>query len=114
MLQSRRVFQRRIDIVVLDPPKFARSRRSVADAMRAYHRLNRRAVDVLEPGGILVTCSCSGHVTREDFLHVLLGVAEQTDREIQVLETRSAAPDHPLAVTCLETEYLQALWLKLD
>jgi 23S rRNA (cytosine1962-C5)-methyltransferase len=97
----------RFGAVVLDPPKFARTRRSVVDAMRAYHRLNRRAVDLLEPGGILVTCSCSGHVTREDFLHVLLGVAEQTDREIQVLETRAAAPDHPLAVTCLESEYLK-------
>lgn len=93
--------------VVLDPPKFARSRQSVDDAMRAYHRINRLAVDVLEPGGILVTCSCSGHVTREDFLFMLLGVAEQTKREIQVLETRSAAPDHPLAVTCLESEYLK-------
>jgi 23S rRNA (cytosine1962-C5)-methyltransferase len=93
--------------VVLDPPKFARRRGSVDEALRAYHRLNRLAVDVLEPGGILVTCSCSGHVTREDFLFMLLGVAEQTGRAIQVLEARSAAPDHPLSVTCLETEYLK-------
>jgi 23S rRNA (cytosine1962-C5)-methyltransferase len=93
--------------VILDPPKFARRRGSVDEALRAYHRLNRLAVDVLEPGGILVTCSCSGHVTREDFLHMLLGVAEQTGRQLQVLETRSASPDHPLSVTCLETEYLK-------
>ena len=99
----------RFGAVVLDPPKFARSRRSVDDALRAYHRLNRLAVDVLQPGGILVTCSCSGHVTREDFLYLLLGVAEQTGRQIQVLETRGAAPDHPLSVTCLETEYLKCL-----
>ena len=62
---------------------------------------------MLEPGGILVTCSCSGHVTRDDLLYMLLGVAEQTARPIQVLETRGAAPDHPLGVTCLESEYLK-------
>lgn len=97
----------RFGAVVLDPPKFARSRQSLGDALRAYHRLNRVAVDILEPGGILVTCSCSGHVTREDFLHTLLGVAEQTRRDLQVLEMRGAAADHPLAVTCLESEYLK-------
>jgi len=95
--------------VILDPPKFARSRSSVDDALRSYHRLNRQAIDVLEPGGILVTCSCSGHVDREDFMYMLLGVAEQTGRDIQVLETRGGAPDHPTSVTCLETEYLKCL-----
>ena len=93
--------------VILDPPKFARSRSSVDDALRAYHRLNRQAVDILEPGGILVTCSCSGHVSRDDFYYMLLGVSEQSRREIQVLETRGAAADHPTSVTCLETEYLK-------
>jgi 23S rRNA (cytosine1962-C5)-methyltransferase len=93
--------------VVLDPPKFARSRGSLNDALRAYHRLNRQAVDVLEPGGILVTCSCSGIVTREDFVYMLLGVAEQTGRDIQMLEMRGASADHPTSVTCLETEYLK-------
>jgi len=93
--------------VIIDPPKFARSRQSLDDALRAYHRLNRLAVDVLEPGGILVTNSCSGHVTREDFLHMLVGVAQQTKRDIQVLEQRGAAADHPITVTCLESEYLK-------
>ncbi len=97
----------RFGAVVLDPPKFARSRQSVDDAMRAYHRLNRLAVDILEPGGILVTCSCSGHVTREDFLFMLIGVAQQTKRTLQVLEMRGAAPDHPISATCLESEYLK-------
>ena len=97
----------RFDGVVADPPKFARSRGGVDDALRAYHRLNRLAVDVLAPGGILVTCSCSGHVTREDFLYMLVGVAQQTKRDIQILEMRSAAPDHPASATCLETEYLK-------
>lgn len=93
--------------VVVDPPKFARSRGSLDEALRAYHKLNRLAVDVLEPGGILVTCSCSGHVSREDFLFMLLGVAEQSGRDIQVLEMRGASADHPLSVTCLESEYLK-------
>ncbi|MGE0694419.1 MAG: class I SAM-dependent rRNA methyltransferase [Pirellulales bacterium] len=97
----------KFDAVILDPPKFARGRGAVAEALRAYHRLNRLAVDVLSPDGILVTCSCSGHVQREDFLNMLLGVAEQTRRDIQVLEMRGAAADHPLAVTCLESEYLK-------
>jgi 23S rRNA (cytosine1962-C5)-methyltransferase len=93
--------------VVLDPPKFARSRSAVDEALRAYHWLNRLGVSLLEPGGILVTCSCSGHVTREDFLYMLVGVAQQTGREIQVLEQRGASPDHPISAACLESEYLK-------
>ena len=93
--------------LVLDPPKFAGSRRSVDDALRAYHHLNRLGVELLEPGGILVTCSCSGHVTREDFFDMLLGVAQQTGRELQILEQRGAAADHPIAATCPESEYLK-------
>jgi 23S rRNA (cytosine1962-C5)-methyltransferase len=99
--------RQRFGAVVLDPPKFARSRGSVDDALRAYHRVNRLAVDVLEPHGILVTCSCSGHVSSEDLLYMLRGVAEQTGRDIQVLAMRGAGPDHPLTVTCLESEYLK-------
>lgn len=93
--------------VVLDPPKFARNRQAVDEALRAYHHLNRLAVELLEPDGILVTCSCSGHVTREDFLHMLAEVAQRTGRDIQVLEQRGASPDHPVAATCLESEYLK-------
>jgi 23S rRNA (cytosine1962-C5)-methyltransferase len=97
----------RFDGVVLDPPKFAKSRAAVDDALRAYARLNRAALDVLSPGGILVTCSCSGHVTRDDFFFMLVNVAQQSGREIQVLEPRGAAADHPVSVTCPETEYLK-------
>jgi 23S rRNA (cytosine1962-C5)-methyltransferase len=97
----------KFDAVVLDPPKFARNRSGAAQALMAYHRINRAAVDLLTPGGILVTCSCSGSVTREDFLHMLSGVAQKTRRDIQILEVRGAAPDHPVSATCLETEYLK-------
>jgi len=93
--------------VILDPPKFTRSRKNLDSALRAYHRINRMGVELLEPGGILVTCSCSGAVTREDFLLMLAGVAQQTRRDIQVLEQRGASPDHPVSTTCLETEYLK-------
>jgi 23S rRNA (cytosine1962-C5)-methyltransferase len=97
----------KFDAIVLDPPKFARSRSGVNAALQAYHRLNRSAVALLPPGGILVTCSCSGTVTPEDFRLMLSGVAQKTGREIQILEQRGAAPDHPVAATCLETEYLK-------
>lgn len=99
--------EKRFGGIVLDPPKFARRRQAVDEALRAYHKLNLLALDVLEPGGILVTCSCSGHVTREDFLHMLAQVAERAGREIQVLQQRGAAADHPVSATCLETEYLK-------
>jgi 23S rRNA (cytosine1962-C5)-methyltransferase len=106
-LESLAAAHERFGGIILDPPKFARSRQAVDDALRAYHRLNRLAVDLLEPGGILVTCSCSGHVTREDFLYMLVGVAQQTGRDLQILEQRGAAPDHPVSATCLESEYLK-------
>ncbi len=93
--------------VILDPPKFARNRRQVDEALRAYHRINRLAVDLLSPNGILVTCSCSGGVSREDFLLMLSGVAQKSGRDIQVLEQRGASADHPISVTCLETDYLK-------
>lgn len=99
----------RFGMVILDPPKFARSRASLDDALRAYHRINRVAVDLLEPGGILVTCSCSGSVSRDDFLQMLAGVAQRSGRPLQLLECRGAAPDHPVSVSCLEGEYLKCI-----
>lgn len=93
--------------VILDPPKFARSRRQVDEALRAYHRINRLAVDLLDPGGILTTCSCSGGVSREDFMLMLSGVAQKSGRTIHILEQLGAAPDHPVSATCPESEYLK-------
>jgi 23S rRNA (cytosine1962-C5)-methyltransferase len=99
----------RFGMVVLDPPKFARSRGSVDDALRAYHRINRVACDLLEPGGMLVTCSCSGSVTRDDFLQMLAGVSQRAGRMLQLLDVRGAAADHPVSVSCLEGEYLKCV-----
>ena len=101
--------QERFDAVILDPPKFARTRSGVNQALMAYHRLNRLAVELLSPGGVLITCSCSGGVRSEDFQHMLSGVAQKTGHDLQILEARGAAPDHPVSVTCLETEYLKCL-----
>ncbi len=95
------------DAVILDPPKFTRSRKAVDEALRAYHRINRLAVELLVPGGILVTCSCSGNVSREDFFDMLTGVGQKSRRSIQVLEQRGAAPDHPVSTACPESEYLK-------
>ena len=96
-------------MVVLDPPKFARSRASASDALRAYHRINRLGVDLLEPGGVLVTCSCSGAITRDDFLMTLSAVAQRSGRTLQLLEYRVAAPDHVVNLHCLEGEYLKCV-----
>ncbi len=94
-------------LVVCDPPKFARTPRQVEDALKGYLRLNREAVDVLAPGGILVTCSCSGHVDRGMFANMLNQVAELSGRPIRILEQRGQAADHPVSASCLETNYLK-------
>jgi 23S rRNA (cytosine1962-C5)-methyltransferase len=99
----------KFDAVILDPPKFARGRGGANAALMAYHRLNRAAVELLERGGILLSCSCTGGVSREDFLLMLSGVAQKSRRNIRVLEQRGAAPDHPVSATCLETDYLKCM-----
>jgi 23S rRNA (cytosine1962-C5)-methyltransferase len=67
------------------------------------------AVGLLDPGGILVSCSCSGSVSREDFLQMLSGVSQRSGRSIQLLECRGAAADHPVSASCLEGEYLKCV-----
>lgn len=95
------------DAIILDPPKFTKSRRTIDEALRAYFHINRQAVQLLRPGGILVTCSCSGNVSRDEFLMMLLGVSQKTGKDLRILEQRGAAPDHPVSVTCQESEYLK-------
>ena len=94
-------------VVILDPPKFARSPRGVEDALKGYLRLNRAALDLLGPDGVLVTCSCSGLVDRALFADMIAQVAELSGRPIQLLEQRGQASDHPVSASCLETEYLK-------
>ncbi len=95
------------DSVILDPPKMTRHRAGITKALRGYHSLNELAVRVLRPGGILVTCSCSGLVGRDDFVAMLAAVSQRTGRPIQILESRGQAPDHPVSVHCLESGYLK-------
>lgn len=99
----------RFDTVILDPPKMTRHKAGLTKALRGYHSLNRLAVDLLNPGGILVSCSCSGLVSRDDFRQMLADVSLRSDRAIQVLERRGQAPDHPVSVHCPETDYLKCL-----
>lgn len=95
------------DAVILDPPKMTRSRHTVEKALKGYYSLNKLAVDLLPPGGILVTCSCSGLIGRDDFEQVLATVTMRSGRTIQVLEARGPAADHPVAVSCPESNYLK-------
>ena len=93
--------------VVLDPPKFAQGKRSVQEALRGYHYLNKLGISCVAPGGFLVTCSCTGSVRREDFFDMLHGAASQAGRRIQILQQRGAAPDHPVLDSCPESDYLK-------
>jgi 23S rRNA (cytosine1962-C5)-methyltransferase len=99
----------RFGMVILDPPKFARSRDSIDEALRGYRRLQSRALHLLEPDGVLVTCCCSGLITRDMLQGLLAQLAAEERREIQLLEVRGPAPDHPVAVTCPESDYLKCL-----
>ena len=106
-LETLRTRGERFGVVISDPPKFARSPRGVEDALKGYLRLGRAALDVLEPDGVLVACSCSGLVDRALFADVIGQVAELSGRPIQILEQRGQAADHPISASCLETEYLK-------
>ena len=97
------------DTIVLDPPAFAKSRKTLETALRGYKELNLRALKMLRPGGVLVTCSCSYHVGETDFLEVVGAAAVDARRSIRILEKRGQAKDHPVVVNVPETSYLKCL-----
>jgi 23S rRNA (cytosine1962-C5)-methyltransferase len=99
----------RFDVVISDPPNYAREAKDVENALKRYLRVNQAALDVLEPDGILVACCCSGLVGRELFTSLIGTLAERSGRPIQILESRGQAPDHPVSASCLETDYLKCL-----
>jgi 23S rRNA (cytosine1962-C5)-methyltransferase len=99
----------RFGMIVLDPPKFARARHAVEEALRGYRRLQTLALRLLEPDGILITCCCSGLISMDMLDELLAQLAAEERREVQILERRGQAPDHPVAATCLETSYLKCL-----
>ena len=95
------------DVIILDPPRMARTRGGLDRAINGYLRLNLAALQILKAGGILVTCSCSGLVSREDFREMLGEVSRQSGRHLQILESHGQPADHPVSATCPETEYLK-------
>lgn len=99
----------RFGMVILDPPKFARDRHAVEEALRGYRRLQTLGMRLLDPDGILVICCCSGLITMDMLDGVLAQVGVDEKREVQILDRRIQAPDHPIAATCLETGYLKCL-----
>jgi 23S rRNA (cytosine1962-C5)-methyltransferase len=105
---GRRVF----DTIVLDPPAFAKSRVHRESALRAYKEINRRALTLLAPGGILITCSCSHHVSEADLLGVIAEGSLEVRRPVRILERRAQAQDHPVLLTVPETLYLKCLVLQ--
>jgi 23S rRNA (cytosine1962-C5)-methyltransferase len=99
------------DNIVLDPPAFAKSKRELQTALRGYKELNLRALKMLRPGGILVTCSCSYHVSVADFVETVAAAARDSHTIIRILENRGAAKDHPSVLGIPETSYLKCLIL---
>jgi len=103
----------RFDTIVLDPPAFVKSKKKLPEAIRGYLTINRRAMELVSPGGYLFTCSCSHHLQREVFLDLLRQAAAQAGRAARLLELRGQAFDHPILLACPETEYLKCAVLQL-
>lgn len=99
----------RFDTIVLDPPAFAKNRGSLKSAIRGYKEINLRALKLLNSGGLLVTCTCSYHVTEELFLDIISAAAIDAKRKVQVVEKRMQASDHPVLLGMSETYYLKCI-----
>ena len=102
------------DLIVLDPPAFAKTKRAVEGALRGYKELNLRALRMLRVGGLLVTCSCSHHVTWGELEAVVADAAVDAHRRVTLLERRGAAQDHPVLLNLPESEYLKCLICEVD
>jgi 23S rRNA (cytosine1962-C5)-methyltransferase len=102
------------DTIVLDPPAFAKTQRAVEGALRGYKELNLRALKMLRPGGLLVTCSCSHHVGWAELEATVASAAADVSRRVRLLDRRGAALDHPVVLNLPETEYLKCLVLEVE
>ena len=107
LMEAFRADERTFDTVIVDPPRMARRRSGIDNALRGYQKINRLAVDLIPSGGLLVSCSCSGLVDRSAFEQMLASVAQQSRRNIQILESRGHPPDHPFSASCPESNYLK-------
>jgi 23S rRNA (cytosine1962-C5)-methyltransferase len=114
LLREYSASNRRYDTIVLDPPAFAKTKRDLDKALGGYKELNLRAMKMLRPGGILVTCSCSFHVSPSDFLKVVADAAQDAHKSLRIIEHRGASKDHPILLNVPETSYLQCLVLSVS
>jgi 23S rRNA (cytosine1962-C5)-methyltransferase len=105
--------RRQFQTVVLDPPAFAKSRRNLEDAARGYKEINLRALRLLPPDGILITCSCSHHMSEADFLSLIAEASLDAGRRLRVLDRRTQGRDHPILLTVPETHYLKCVILQV-
>ena len=112
LLKDYATARRQYDTIVLDPPAFAKSKKTLESALRGYKELNLRALKMLRPGGVLVTCSCSFHVSEGDFLDMLRAAAADARRTLKVLERRGQSQDHPVLLGVPETAYLKCVILQ--
>jgi len=103
----------RFDLIILDPPSFARNKRAVEGALRGYKELNLRAMKALNPGGVLATYACSQSITEELFYHVLAEAAGDAKRDVQLLEKTGQPLDHPVLLNVPETHYLKGALLRV-
>jgi 23S rRNA (cytosine1962-C5)-methyltransferase len=104
---------RKFDMVVVDPPAFTKSRAGVEGAVRGYKEINLRALRLLDRGGILVSCSCSHHMSEAHLLEIIAAAALDCGKLLRVLERRTQAGDHPILLTVPETHYLKCLILEV-
>jgi 23S rRNA (cytosine1962-C5)-methyltransferase len=104
---------RQFDVVVLDPPKFARNRAAVTDALKGYRRLHQLAFKLLARDGILVSCCCTGLIALQEVEDLIAQVAIEQRRDLQILDRRGPCPDHPVAVTCPQSGYLKCIISRL-
>jgi len=104
---------RQYDTIILDPPAFAKSKRDLDAAARGYKELNLRALKMLRPGGVLLTCSCSYHVSEQALQDIVVAASLDAHRTVRILEKRSQSKDHPIVPTIPETAYLKALILNV-
>jgi 23S rRNA (cytosine1962-C5)-methyltransferase len=104
---------KKFETIVLDPPAFAKTKRDLDKALSGYKELNLRALKMLQPGGILITCSCSFHVSPQDFQETVASAARDAHKSLRLLENRGAAQDHPILLNIPETAYLKCLILQV-
>jgi 23S rRNA (cytosine1962-C5)-methyltransferase len=109
VLRDYRDQERKFDLVILDPPKFATSRARVLDASRGYKDINLLALQLLRPGGYLVTFSCSGLVSADLFQKIVFGASVDAGRDVQIVERLTQGSDHPVLLTFPESDYLKGL-----